>query len=78
VRIAIRHLSIKKNRAQKRNRWHAPSWLYVRPAKKRAMVNYVFIDRGLLMGAISNDLPILKVSFKDLYSRIWEKKCRFL
>ena len=40
-----------KNRAQKGNHWHGPSWLYVRPAKKSAMVNYVFIDRGLLMGA---------------------------
>jgi len=51
VRIVIRHLSIVKNRAQKRNHWHAPSWLYVRPAKKCAMGIYVLIDRGLLMGA---------------------------
>ena len=55
VRIVIRYLSILKNRVQKRNHWHASIWLYVTPAKKCAMVNYVFIDRGLLMGAIHND-----------------------
>jgi hypothetical protein len=70
VRIIIRHLSIVKNRAQKGSHWNGPSWLYVRPAKKCARVNYVFVDRGLLMGAKLTGLWLLNVCNHNLHPPI--------